>query len=60
MTMVVSIYNGYRLTTVEQPNGWQVEIVKVGGGKPVLTRTFARMSDAIDDARLIVDRGVAG
>jgi hypothetical protein len=56
----VEVYNGYRLTTVEQTDGgWRVEIAPVtGNGKSVQTAIFQQIPDAMTEARLIVDSGV--
>ena len=62
MTIIESVYRGFRLAAVEQAfGGWQVEIApNTGGGTPALTMPFRELSDAMDDARRIVDRGVVG
>jgi hypothetical protein len=61
MTVIVSIYKGFRLTTVEQSGGgFRAEIVPIAGGKPpVLTQTFRERSGAIASARRMVDQDVA-
>jgi hypothetical protein len=58
MTNIGTVYNGFRLTAIEQPaGGHQIEITPLaGGGKLVLTQTFRKLSDAIDAARRIVDK----
>jgi hypothetical protein len=56
MAETISTYDGYRLTAGKQPSGgWLVEIVADVGGKPVLTKEFRELSDAIDSAHRIVD-----
>jgi hypothetical protein len=54
--MIVIFHKGFRLAAIEQPSGgYQVEITPVAGGKPVLTRHFPELPDAIDAARRYVD-----
>jgi hypothetical protein len=55
----VIFYKECRLTVIKQPaGGYQVDIVRIAGAKPVLTKTFRELSDAVDEARWIVDQGV--
>jgi hypothetical protein len=57
MTIIESVYRGFRLAAVEQAvGGWQVEITpNAGGGKPVLTMPFRELADAMEDAQHIVE-----
>jgi|HubBroStandDraft_5_1064220.scaffolds.fasta_scaffold796755_1 hypothetical protein len=48
----VIFYKECRLTVIKQPaGGYQVDIVRIAGAKPVLTKTFRELSDAVDEAR---------
>jgi hypothetical protein len=59
MTQIVWVYKHCQLTVIEQPaGGYHVEIVQIAGGKPVLTKQFREMSDAIDSAHRLVDNGI--
>lgn len=60
LTIIESVYRGFRLAAVEQAfGGWQVEITpNAGGGNPYLTMPFRELADAMDEAHRIVDRGI--
>jgi hypothetical protein len=52
-------YQGHRLTAIPEPGGgYQVEIEPIAGGKPVLTRPFRDLPEAMAEARRIVDRNI--
>jgi hypothetical protein len=51
------LYRGYRLTVVEQQGGFIVEIT-VGAAKPFPTMKFRGRSEAMDEARRIIDKGL--
>jgi hypothetical protein len=57
LTIIESVYRGFRLAAVEQAfGGWQVEITpNARGGKPVLTMPFEELADAMEDARRTVE-----
>ena len=54
--MIVIFHKSFRLAAIERrPGGYAVEITPVAGGKPVLTRHFPELPDAIDTGRRYVD-----
>jgi len=47
-------YKGRELIARQYGNGWQIEIRSLAGGQ-VQTMTYRELSDAIDEAKKIVD-----
>jgi hypothetical protein len=48
-------YRGRKLIARQYANGWQIEIVPLRHGKVAQTRSFRELSDAISEAKKIVD-----
>jgi hypothetical protein len=55
MTTKETEYRGRKLVAREYANGWQIEIHPLRGGQVSHTMTFRELSDAIDEAKKIVD-----
>jgi len=49
-------YKGFRMTAEETAGGWRIEIVRREGGQARETATYDDLSEAIDEAKNIVDR----
>lgn len=51
-------YRGRKLIAREYGNGWQIEIRPIEGGATVSqTMTFKKLSDALDEAKKIINSG---
>jgi len=48
-------YKGRKLVARQYANGWQIEIRSIQGGQIKQTMIFGELSDAIDEAKKIVD-----
>jgi hypothetical protein len=48
-------YRGGKLIARQYANGWQIEIRPLQAGPVKHTRIFGELSDAIDEAKKIVD-----
>jgi hypothetical protein len=49
-------YKGHKLIAREYGNGWQVEIRPIIHGPVKQTMTFKELSDAVDEAKKIINR----
>jgi len=48
-------YKGHKLIAREYGNGWQVEIRPIIHGSVKQTMTFKELSDAVDEAKKIIN-----
>jgi hypothetical protein len=49
-------YRGFRMTAEQTAAGWRIEVVHRDGGQARETETYPDLSDAIDEAKNMVDR----